>query len=343
MTSVDLSSFLIYGFFSSKNSDVGHRLPYRIKIIYYYFTEAGGKFGLGHAKRFEAICNILSSLDIRLVLNEASCLDAFAESWSNSKLCNLKAMINAADGIFVDSFIATESAFEIFQNSEKLVVIDDFLRREWKRGLIVDWTLDAERWRSSVGERSLFGVDYLATRLPFQVNKWSPDSSALDFETWTIGTIFGGVDSLALTEKTFNALAEHPSVIHFGTSAYPSYPLFRNNHRFLWDLGVDDLAKNLCRCDLVITAGGQTLYELASMGVPSLCVLTTDNQLEDFRAFVENRFTFESTPVEIISKGIVARLKGLRKVDLEDMSERCSQSMGDGKRLAQEIERYLCK
>ena len=313
------------------------------KSIYYYFTEAGGKFGLGHAKRYEAICNILPSLDIRLVLNEASDLDVFAESWSNSKLCILKEMIDSADGIFVDSFIATDGAFEIFQNSEKLIVIDDFLRRQWRRGLIVDWTLDAERWRNSVGERCLFGVSYLATRLPFQLNKWSPDSGALGVESWTIGTIFGGVDSQALTEKTYNALAEHSSVIHFGTSAYPSYRLFRDNDRFLWDLDVEDLAKNLCRCDVVITAGGQMLYELASMGVPSLCVSTIDNQDEDFRKFVENRFTFESTPSEVISRGIVARLKGLRRVDLEDMSERCSQSMGDGKRLAQEIQRYLCK
>jgi hypothetical protein len=152
-------------------------------------------------------------------LNEASSLNVSVDSWSNSKLGVLREMIDSADGIFVDSFIATEDAFAIFESSKKLIVIDDFLRRPWKHGLIIDWTLDAERWRENVGERCLFGVSYLATRLAFQFNKWSPSSSALDTESWTIGTIFGGGDYLALTEMSYYALANHPAVIHFGTSS----------------------------------------------------------------------------------------------------------------------------
>ena len=42
--------------------------------------------------------------------------------------------------------------------------------------------------------------------------------------------------------------------------------------------------------DLAITAGGQTLYELACVGTPSICIEVVDNQRDDIREFQKKGF-----------------------------------------------------
>jgi spore coat polysaccharide biosynthesis predicted glycosyltransferase SpsG len=41
---------------------------------------------------------------------------------------------------------------------------------------------------------------------------------------------------------------------------------------------VQDMAELMCQCDLAVSAGGSTLYELAAVGVPFVCFSYAENQ-----------------------------------------------------------------
>ena len=309
---------------------------------FYYLTEAGGAFGLGHVKRYEAICQILPEFEIELVINEDSDLPGNYRVWSNEHLSTVRSYVESADAIFLDTFVASETVFKEIEQAKKLVIIDDFLRRRWTTGLIIDWTLDVEKWREETGEKALFGIKYLVTRSAFNTNQWASRRNLAGKFDWIIGTIFGGADNLDLTSSIYSTLLNNSSVRHFGTSNYPSYPSYKGDERFYWNLPEQELASRLCECDVVVTAGGQMLYELASMGVPSICVSTIDNQDEDFERFVANKLTEAASVDELKSGQIIDRLRALNQHDLKKMNQRCRELFEQVTLLADEIRSYLC-
>ena len=250
-------------------------------------------------------------------------------------------MVSSARAVFVDTFIASEYIFTELEKARRLIVIDDFLRRTWSNGLIIDWTLDAETWRQSVGEKSLFGIKYLITRKAFSSNTWNP-SRQKNTDPVVVGTIFGGSDCLDLTSSLFEVSCESIRLCHFGTSNYPSYQKHRETSDFHWDLNEAALAKKLCQCDVVITAGGQILYELASMGVPSICVSTVDNQDEDFDRFVARGLSRPISLSDIKTGGVVDHMLALTEDVLLDMNKRCKAMFGCQSMLASEVRSYLC-
>mgnify|MGYP000421609990 CR=1 FL=1 len=309
---------------------------------YYYFTEAGNQFGLGHLKRYEAISQMLPEITIELVLYNKSDTNFCDNFWDNDNKDKIKKYISSSQAIFVDTFVADEEVFKIFETANKLVVIDDYIRRPWEKGLIIDWTLDAEKWRENCGDISLFGIKYIATRKSFMCQEWDREVIKKKFIDWKIGTVFGGSDNLNLTDQIYSILKNHKNVSHFGTKLYPSYKKYKDNNRFLWDLEESDFSKKISSCDMVITAGGQMLYELARMGVPSICLSTNDNQDEDFRAFSSNKLIIPFEFRELSSTKFIKKINTLDYSNLLEINERCKFLFSNNNILGDEIKNYLC-
>lgn len=45
------------------------------------------------------------------------------------------------------------------------------------------------------------------------------------------------------------------------------------------------MASLMCSCDLAVSAGGTTLYELCALGIPTISFTMADNQLTNAKAF----------------------------------------------------------
>ena len=297
---------------------------------------------MGHIKRYQAICDLFPNLDIRLVLNKKSEYSKKIDLWSNNNLEDISNKILSSEGIFVDTFIASEKVFKLFETSKKLIVIDDYLLRNWRHGLIIDWTMNSQKKRKKVGEKSLFGSRYLTVRNSFRSYNWKPYKSSKDINSWRIGTIFGGNDPLSLSEKVYQEFKNKKNVRHFGTSNYTSYKKYKNNSKFFFNLKENKLAEELSKCHLVVSAGGQTLYELASMGVPSCCVLTSVNQKFDCDGFISSGLSISIKLSTIIKGELINDLKKINFKELQKMSKICLKSMGDGQLLKAEVKKYLC-
>lgn len=50
---------------------------------------------------------------------------------------------------------------------------------------------------------------------------------------------------------------------------------------------VTEMAKLMAFCDIAITAGGTTTYELCACGIPSIAIALADNQLNNVKRFAE--------------------------------------------------------
>jgi len=306
-----------------------------------YITESGKQFGLGHVKRFQAMAELFPELNLYLVLNEDSEANDGLSKWSNEDLNGLNSLIKQSEVVFFDSFIASEEACKIVEKSKKLIAIDDYIRRNWSCGLIVDWTIDSEKNHLPVGNRSCFGLNYLVSRKIFRDKKKSERKESLlskPVSDWIITTIFGGSDLLDLTSLAINALGGYRNANHIGTRLYPSYVTFKNHNRCQWNLSDEEYVKALVESDVVITAGGQTLYELAVLGIPNYCISTNDNQNEDFIGFTSEGLSLPLTVQQISDARILE--KDLDKLILS--LDKMNRIDGYGGKLRDDVIKYLC-
>lgn len=308
---------------------------------FYYITEAGHQYGLGHLRRYEALKSNLPDIKIDLILYEDSANPEKVKTWSNDRVDEVRCLVAAANGLFFDSFVASEEIIQEVEKSRKIIVIDDFLRRDWTRGLIIDWTLDCDKWRAPVGEKSLFGINYLLTRPAFERYRWNVAKKRCEGGL-KIGTVFGGSDHLNITKFIYQNFKDYKNITHFGTSLYPSYVTCKHNEKFKWDLTESELAKELSTCDIVVTAGGQMLYELSKMCIPSICVSTIDNQDEDYNAFLARGLTIPILLSDIKTEKLRKNIEVISDDILKGIYYKYQEIQGSRKNLIAEIRDYLC-
>lgn len=247
-----------------------------------YITEAGKNVGFGHLKRSSALSTILPDFEMHVALERSLSLD-----WNHSYTTwdaqlPLGGLLDQYDLVIFDSFHGSRQTYVELEKHPCVLHIDDYVRRSLKKGLVVDWTVGAES-RQPSGEAQCYGVKYLVTRPQF----YKPKTRFHREKITEVTTIFGGSDPFDMTTEVATLLQSYPKVKirHLGTKHYPSYQKFKNDKRFHWDLSDHDFSDYLASSDVVITAGGQTLYELASLGVPAIALSVATNQDDDIKGF----------------------------------------------------------
>lgn len=283
------------------------------KVI--YITEAGKKVGFGHLKRSVSLSALLSNCEIHVVLERSLSIDwnHGYKTWDSSS--SVSVLLDQYDVVIFDSFHGSQRTYIDLQRHPCVIYIDDYVRRPLKKGLVVDWTVGAEH-REPMGDAHCYGVRYLVTRPQFHGPKLTPHRKKITEVT----TVFGGSDPFNMSSETARLLrnGSNLNVRHLGTKLYPSYPKFKNDERFYWDLDDDDFANYLASSDVVITAGGQTLYELASLGIPAIAVSVAANQDDDIKGF-NSLGTCRVLDAKSINT-IVSFLENISPEDLQCMS-----------------------
>jgi spore coat polysaccharide biosynthesis predicted glycosyltransferase SpsG len=87
------------------------------------------------------------------------------------------------------------------------------------------------------------------------------------------------------------------------------------------------------KADLVITAGGQTPYELACVGTPSVCIEVVDNQRDDIREFEKEGFLANAGGWNDprLDSRILAKIRGLQSQDMRKAVSIKGRKIVDGK------------
>jgi UDP-2,4-diacetamido-2,4,6-trideoxy-beta-L-altropyranose hydrolase len=274
--------------------------------MYYIRADANEKIGTGHVMRCLSIAAefhrrgrqvtfIIADDHSRTMIEErgfsAICLDS---DWDclEKEIPSLISIIktNTIPALLIDSYFVTEFYLQALGKYTKTIYIDDLNRFIYPVDLLVNYNIYAadldypSRYKKSVlNTRFLLGCKYIPLREEFQnvkrtisknVCKILITSGGTDnynvignlLEAFSKQTWFANVDIYVIIGRfnpNKNKLIQHWSAI--------------KNIHFL--CGIHNMSAYMKECDLAITAGGVTTYELCACGLPSIMYTLADNQI----------------------------------------------------------------
>jgi UDP-2,4-diacetamido-2,4,6-trideoxy-beta-L-altropyranose hydrolase len=260
-------------------------------------TEGGKLSGLGHITRYTSFYDALyerghyveflihgdRSINALLAKRKFKLLD-----WHRD-IRFLKTYLLNFEIVILDSFQVVQDDIDLLCDQNFVFVsIDDYLRNKYHDTIVIDWTIDVEKSDVHIKNNNnsnilLLGLDNIVLRKPF----WnSPERSFSKLKNVLVS--LGGSDIRRLTLPLVIHLSNLFSDIQFhviiGTySELHDITKKQNNSNIKIYESIDSYEMKMLmdRCDIAISGGGQTLYELASVGIPTIAIKIIENQKED--------------------------------------------------------------
>ena len=270
----------------------------------FILTEGGKNIGFGHLTRCLSLCQAFEDKGIlpEFIVNGDDSVKELLKSRKHRLLDwiedskQLFDIISGSQIVVIDSYLADLLFYQKLSKSvETAVYIDDNERLDYPRGVLVNGTIYAEQMysRRKKEVRYLIGAKYIPLRKEF----WQVEDKKTNKSLEKIMITFGGDDSKDMTLKILDLLTnEYPGVIKnivVGKS-------FKNIDKLQKAAGKKTnlirfpdarAMKNLMlESDLAVTAAGQTLYELARVGVPAIAVAVARNQMNNVKGWQKAGF-----------------------------------------------------
>jgi UDP-2,4-diacetamido-2,4,6-trideoxy-beta-L-altropyranose hydrolase len=264
-------------------------------------TEGGNEFGFGHLVRctsfYDGILERGHEVEF-IVKGDKSIQSVLLErkfeflDW-HGKVRMLINTLNKYDVVILDTFHIVQKELDLLcQQSFTLVSIDDYLRNSYHDSIIIDWTLNVEK--SDIHKKDLFsgnivlqGIDNVVLRKPFRRISKRRFSKLQNVLLTLGGNDIRGLTLPVITHLSmqFNDLIFHVIIgINNGTKEEIA-KLNLCNVKIYENLKPNEMKTLMDNCDVAISAGGQTLYELASVGIPTISIKIADNQNEDIEGW----------------------------------------------------------
>jgi UDP-2,4-diacetamido-2,4,6-trideoxy-beta-L-altropyranose hydrolase len=200
--------------------------------------------------------------------------------------------LRQAYAVVVDSLAVTPQFCErIGQINPRFAIVDDWPRRSYDRGIVIDWTIGAEKFaypHRSANVRYLLGCKYCAIRPEFN----TPPPRLFNETPRRVLITFGGSDIRQLTATILSLLDDEFPTLQRDVIVGPGVrdvsfldKVYAAQTTFHVACNAVQMCTLMRQADFAICAGGQTLYELASQGLPPVVISVTDNQQDDVREF----------------------------------------------------------
>jgi UDP-2,4-diacetamido-2,4,6-trideoxy-beta-L-altropyranose hydrolase len=269
-------------------------------------TECGSEIGFGHLTRCLSLAHAFreAGREIGLWVLGDELTQEQLPPWSKAIdwtcLANEAVReLRQAYALMVDSpGVSSQLLERIGQINPRLAIVDDWPRRSYDRGIVIDWTIGAEKFAyplKSANVRYLLGSQYCAIR---------PEFSSVLQRSFTeapreVLISFGGSDIRQLTVPVLSVLNEEfPTLqkrVIVGAGVRDKSFIDKacvTNTTFHVACDAVQMCTLMRQADFAICAGGQTLYELASQGLPPVVICVTDNQQDDIQEFAAARFAW---------------------------------------------------
>ncbi|MFH0840006.1 MAG: ATP-grasp domain-containing protein [Candidatus Omnitrophota bacterium] len=267
-------------------------------------TEGGKKIGLGHLARCISLYRAFEKKKISPVLiinGDKTAEDVLAGydcrifNWLKHKQ-RLFDIAKDSDIAVIDSYIAGAGIYKRVSNFAKAAVyLDDNMRMKYPRGIVVNGSISAElmKYQKSNGVEYLLGSRYILLRKEF----WAVPAKRINGKIKSIMVTFGGADGRNMT----------PKVIDFLNTRYPSAEKnvivgagFKNSREIerlkdkkvnlIYSPDTKKMRAAMLKSNIAISAAGQTLCELARIGVPTIAVCAADNQFRGVKGWQKSGF-----------------------------------------------------
>jgi UDP-2,4-diacetamido-2,4,6-trideoxy-beta-L-altropyranose hydrolase len=198
-------------------------------------------------------------------------------------------------GVVVDSYrVGTYYLSTLRDVGYQVAVIDDLASFAFPTQVVINGGVAATElpYRSSSGDtRFLLGPEFALLRREF----WDLGAREIQSTAANVVVTMGGADSANTSEIVLQGLANLRAGLQITVVIGPYFrheesvreAAACSQHPVCFVLSPPDMLDLMLRADLVISAAGQTLYELAAAGTPTVAVCVADNQRPNLEAFAE--------------------------------------------------------
>lgn len=261
-----------------------------MKIV--IITEGSSKIGFGHITRCMSLYQAFreTGLTVKFIVNGDSTIESLLKNTEYEIFNWLKnhdklfQSLNGSDIIVVDSYLADEGLYRrIVDYASITVYIDDNNRIDYPKGILVNGSILAEKLDySSSGE-----IDYLlgSQFIPLRRQFWDIPEKKINSSLQTVMITFGGDDLRNLTPEVLRILNKnYPSlnkkvVIGNGFKHLSNIETLKDERtELIYYPDANGMLNTMLESDVAISAGGQTLYELARVGLPTIAISVAHNQ-----------------------------------------------------------------
>jgi len=271
-------------------------------------TEGSINLGYGHITRCRSLYQAFREKDVspEFVINgdkDVGCFLGDEEyrifNWlDNGK--DLFSLVQNADIVIVDSYLANFEFYKMISEMAKIpVYLDDNNRINYPRGIILNGSIGAENMKYPLKEKKVYllGVKYVALRRVF----WSTPEKEIRNEARKVMITVGGSDNenvspqiLKILIDNFPALIKH-MVIGKGFRNSAEIEKLKDANTIMHYYPDAEKMKNIMLdSDIAISAAGQTLYELARIGVPTIALYVAENQLCNIKGWEKVGFVINA-------------------------------------------------
>lgn len=274
-------------------------------------ADGGSKMGLGHIMRLMTIADSVKkqNKEVLFVLADtetASLVEerGFAFRVLNSRYDDMEGELprllplleeEKAEMILADSYFVTPKYLSTLKKQLKTVYMDDLAAFSYDVDVLINYNIYAQdldyKRLEEQGTKLLLGCQYMPLRAGFCNRDYAIKEEAANILIST-----GGSDSFGIAEKILSTvlsderLKEKTYHVVCG-AANTSLPKLKEmafaRKNIVLHVNEKDMAELMQETDLAVSAGGSTMYELAAVGVPTICFSFADNQKRLIRGFTQ--------------------------------------------------------
>lgn len=216
------------------------------------------------------------------------------EPFSTAELKKMTAFLEArskeGDCLLIDSYLATPDYVKVLSSHIKTAYMDDIGREIYPADIVINYNAFADKaayearyhWGGMKKPCLLVGSDYIPVRETFK-NKNYPVKKETESLLLTTGggdaeNLAGGILQTLLREPVLAGLQFHVVSGAFNPHFDALFRLAQTWENVRLHKNVEDMASLMASCDIAVTAGGSTVYELCALGVPFVCFSYAENQ-----------------------------------------------------------------
>lgn len=273
-----------------------------MKVI--ILTEAGKSIGFGHYTRCSALFHAFKEQNITPLFAVSGTEDILMSvngcqvlSWVEYKEL-LASRILEADIVIVDSYLADYDTYLLVSNAAVIsVFLDDVQRVDYPHGIILNGSVGAQllKYNPEKHPKCFLGNDYVLLRPAF----WDTMAELPRKELKQVLITMGGSGECEFIKEVIERLQQ----------TFPDYRIKaiiptlseesklklnngagENTELFFDFIQSAEMLQLLRETDVVISAGGQTLNELARLGIPTVAVSLAKNQMQNINGYLDCGF-----------------------------------------------------
>ena len=319
--------------------------------MYFFRADGNEKIGAGHIMRCltvaDALAEIVPKKEIMFLCSDSSSAGlstskGFQATVLNTDFKDMETEISvlknlplimgtSSTNIFiVDSYFVTNTYLTSLSKFGKVILFDDLGERKYPVQGIINYNISAsiddyKKLYLNSDTKLFIGSEFIPVRKEFTDHTFK-----LNKKISNILITAGGGDLCNITGQILDTIYSSNLCFNLIVGQFNPHLQALKEKETLGNVhiysSVSNMAELICENDLVITAGGSTVYELASLKAPFICFSYAKNQEPLTRYIGSNHISFYAGAYDKDSNGMLSSLKKMFDTLSNDFSLRESIS-----------------